>query len=170
MGARGLAGGCGRGATMSGLSLGVGRNRVCNLLKIGNTKGAAAVGVLAALVVPASNRTRLLNRDVGASETTMGRVVKVSPRRDTTTVGLATERGLRLVTRICNFSGGTTGTGTDRLVRHFSVRRFRGHGTGGLSNNRIEELDVTVTLVSRPGVLFLSRPALKLSIVTERDL
>ncbi len=164
---RGLAGGCGSLATISDLDLGIGGNRLFKLLNIGNTNGAAAVGVLYKLSRVSDNSTFLVKGDVLASRGTIGGVVTMSPRRATMTPGLAIFRGLRLVYNMRNVRGDRDGRGVRELVRLLGLGRMGGGHTNGLSNNFTEQLDVTLTLMDRPRVLFLSRPATVLSMVTE---
>lgn len=80
--------------------------------------------------------------------------------------GLSTERGLGMERLLLNASRGEV----SRILRVMSLAGAKGGGTKRFSLKVGRELNVTVTLLKRPRLLVLSRPAGKLSPVNVRRL
>lgn len=137
--------------------------KMCNLLKTGNTNGAALVHVLYTILRSASKRMLLSKGRMASVKTSCQGILNCLPRSFKCCPGCATIRFLVCVTTLGKVPGGITGGHIARLLRIISLDRITGGGMGAFSNNVGREMKVTRTLLGGPGVLVLSRPATKLS-------
>lgn len=148
---------------MGSVSFAIRRNSFFTFLKVGNTNGSAAVGVLYAILRGASNGIGVNKCSLSGRGGGVGRLVKVIFRNSMLSGRLAIGRGLRSETSCCKLGGGRVTGEVRDLARAFGLSRVLGEGCNALDNNRHEQISVTETLVGQPGLLFLSRPAAKLS-------
>lgn len=155
-----LAGVCKRRATIGSMGLRIGGNEVCNLLKHGNTKGAAVVGVVLKLAPVASKRVSMFKRGVGNGRGQVCPEVNTVVRAPKFCPGLAKARGLRVFTGLHNAT--TPGT-MGATLRVINLPCGSGGLFDGCSLNVGRELNVTGTVLRSPRLLVLSRPAGKLS-------
>lgn len=163
----GLGGCFGSIGTISSVDFSIRRNRLFNFLNIGNTKGSAMVGVLYALCGGSNKDIHILKGRIKGSSRGVQRSVKVIRRRGSLSRLLAIGRGLRVHKKLCNRAGRGLEGGFSGIIGLLKLGSFLGEPCKGLSKNRGHETRVTTTLVRRPGVLFLSRPAAKLSPTAE---
>lgn len=153
----------GKIATMSRISLRVPR-KVFNLLNRGNTKGAALVQILAAILTPADKGILLSNAlcyRTGCRGVRGG--VKCLPRRVSLCPSLAIQRYLRCVKSLTKVRGERDGGEVSCCLRGADLTSRRGGGVQRLSNKVGQEIKLIRTLLRRPSFLVISRPAAKLS-------
>lgn len=146
-------------ATMTGASFAIRHKRMFKLLKPGKTNGAAAFHVLYKLLPMADKSLHMTNISIIGSHATTEDGFKCMTRGFSLCNGLSIVRGLRFFTNICNLCdrGGSSQVRT--IVGRFHLGSIQSVVTNSLPNNCGRHLSVTTTLVRRPGVLFLSRPA-----------
>lgn len=169
--ARSLIGGCNGHAIIDRISVGIGRNRVINLLKPGNTKGAASFCVAMKLVAPGRNHVFLSSlRVAGCPICGHTRAnVKCLTRRTSIFQRVAIRSGVTSILRVAGGPLSCRGSGLRDLVTRFHLRGIHGGGNARLSNNRHHHARVTHYLTVSPGFVVLSRPFTNMSPVTMRS-
>lgn len=147
---RSTSGGCNARAVLSRFSLLMGPKSEVKVVKEGKAKGSALLGVLTNQV-PLSSNGHVVKRAMG---------VTCCARRDrSVSRGGHVVRCLGRATRIIRASSNGA-VSTTRVLRHFLFPTCsRNAPVHGLSNKRGHELCLLGVLVSRPGILLLSRPA-----------
>lgn len=164
MSVEGLGGICpGKGRTLGSIYLRVPAN-VFKLLNPGKTNGSALVHVLITLVRPASNRIGVYKCSLVQRHGRVQKMLKCLPRSFHFFTGCGACRFLSCTTHLSNVGYGSLQGGTiSRVLRGIKLFSMHSQCTGGLSKNVGHHLKVTRTLVRRPGIVVMSRPAAKLS-------
>lgn len=155
-------------ATISGASFRIRRKRVFKLLKPGNTNGSAAFGVLYKLLPTDDNRLSITKMGLQATQTTTQTGIKCITRGFSLCNVLAIQRGLRFFNNTCKLPQRGVEREVGRILSRFNLDNTRSEVTNSLPNKCGRHLSVTTTLLRRPGVLFLSRPADNVSPPTQQ--
>lgn len=156
-----VAGHCNSIRTLQSLSLRVNSNRLFKLVNPSKTKGAALFHVLAALLLTSDNATSIYNLSIIGSLGRVHQQMKCVPNHFSLCRSLAMRRGLGFFTAIF---GAAVRRGCSLMQSVCErVRPFGRQQTKGLSNNVGRGLTLDYTLVRHPSILFLSRPAAKIS-------
>lgn len=161
---------CNGQAITGNMAVGMGRNRVINLLKPGNTNGAASFCVAAKLIMPGRKRICLNSRRVAGFPICGHTHTKVNclPRRTDMFHGVDIRSGVVSILRVANGPESCRLRGLRDLVGSFSLRGIHGGLNSRLSKNRHQEIRVTHYLTGSPGFVVLSRPFTKISPVRMR--
>lgn len=169
--ARSLMGGCNGEAIIDRISVGIGRNRVMNLLKPGNTNGAASFCVAMNLVAPGRNHVFLSSLRVAGCPICGHTRANVNclTRRTSMFHRVDIRSGVTSILRVAGGPGRCRGRGLRDLVTRFHLRGIHGGGKGRLSKKRHHHARVTHYLTVSPGFVVLSRPFTKMSPVTMRS-
>lgn len=162
---RRLCGDCKSGPILRSLDLTLRPKRVCNLLKPGKTKGAAAVGVVYKLLGTSTNTICI---DKGPTGDRAGTRVNVIPRDGLLCNDLAYQSGLTFLKQLCNLSQRSYHRQLQIYLRSIGLLTRRRAPIRQLDNKVRQQLDLTTTVVRQPQLIVLSRPAAKLSVRTHR--
>lgn len=165
----GLTGTCGNHHIMRSIDLAIGSKRVINLLKPGNTNGAAAFCVIMNVIPHSTNGVVVSSSSVDLLplRTHTHHNVNCLPRRTSVFHHLDICSGLVTMLRVhSSLSTRRHRSHTGRLVRRFRVRRLHSDVKRSLSKNRHHHMRVTHTLTTGPGFVLLSRPFTKISPVS----
>lgn len=169
--ARSLIGGCKGHAMIDRISVSIGRKRVINLLKPGNTNGAASFCVAMKLVAPGRKHVFLGSLSVAGCPMCGHTRANVNclTRRTSIFHRVDIRSGVTSMLRVASGPLRCRGSGLRDLVTRFHLRGMEGGGNGRLSNNRQHHARVTHYLTVSPGFVVLSRPFTNMSPVTIRS-
>lgn len=143
-------------------------NRCLKVVKTDNSKGAALLGYVTAIVGPASKRVLLSKTGVDTfSNTGLTRCHKGEVnclfRSFTLLSGLANERGVLLPLSVRGVSDSVTRGRLGSVTKFLKVASILSGFPTRVSNNRGRHMTTTHDLVSGPSVVLTSRPANTLS-------
>lgn len=147
--------------TLGRISLIMRRKRVFKLVNPSNTNGDALFHVLAALLLTSGNSTAIKKLGIIRSCRLVHAGIKCVPNHFSLCRSLSMRRGLRFFTAMFRAAVRRGCTLVGSVCRR--VRPFGGQETKTLSKNVGRGLTLDYTLVRGPSVLFLSRPAAKIS-------
>lgn len=157
----GVDGHCKGIRTLHKISFTIGPNRLFKLVNPSKTKGDALFHVLAALLLTSRNATAMNKTSIIGSCGRVHQGMNCVPNEFSLCRSLAIRRGLGFFTAIFRAAVRRGCSLIGSVCRR--VRPFGGHHTKTLSKKVGRGLTLDYTLVRGPSVLFLSRPAAKIS-------
>jgi oleandomycin transport system ATP-binding protein len=148
------------GATraLDGVDLAVRRGTVLGLLGPNGSGKTTTVRVLATLLRPDSGRARVLGHDVVAEPEAVRSRIGLTGQYAAVDEALSGTDNLVLVARLLDLSRREAGRRAAELVERFGLADAAGRLVRTYSGGMRRRLDLAVSLVGRPDVLFLDEP------------
>ncbi|WUD74390.1 ATP-binding cassette domain-containing protein [Streptomyces sp. NBC_00510] len=154
----GLEKGFGEVRVLRGLDLAVPAGRVCGLLGPNGAGKTTAVRLLTTLLVPDAGTARVAGHDVVREPAAVRRAIGVTGQEASLDEELSGRENLRLFARLQRLRGAPGRARADELLAGAGLEDAADRPVRGYSGGMRRRLDLAVSLLARPRVLFLDEP------------
>jgi ABC-2 type transport system ATP-binding protein len=156
--AEGLVKRYGQSTALDGFDLAVETGTVCGLLGPNGAGKTTAVRILATLLRPDGGRARVAGADVGREPYEVRRRIGLSGQEAAVDEILSGRQNLVLFGRLNRLDRATAERRADELLDQFGLSDAGGRSVKHYSGGMRRRLDLAVTLLLSPAVLFLDEP------------
>jgi ABC-2 type transport system ATP-binding protein len=143
---------------LCGIDLVVESGKVLGLLGPNGAGKTTAVKVLTTLLLPDRGRALVEGRDVVASPAAVREIIGLAGQSTAIQEELTGRENLEIMGRLYHLDPPTRKSRTDELLKRFDLVDAADRSTKGYSGGMQRRLDLALSLVSRPAVLFLDEP------------
>ncbi|WP_405802942.1 ATP-binding cassette domain-containing protein [Streptomyces sp. NBC_01187] len=144
---------------LRGLDLAVPEGTVCGVLGTNGAGKTTAVRLLTTLLTPDAGTARVAGHDVAKEPHAVRRNIGVTGQDASVDAELTGRENLRLFARLHRLRGSARVARADELLESFELTDAADRLVGTWSGGMRRRLDLAVSLVTRPRVLFLDEPA-----------
>jgi ABC-2 type transport system ATP-binding protein len=148
----------GETAALDGFDLEVAAGSVCGLLGPNGAGKTTAVRILATLLRPDGGRAQVAGADVLAAPHVVRRRIGLSGQEPAVDEILSGRQNLVLFARLNRLDKAAAGRRADELLAQFGLTDAAGKAVKHYSGGMRRRLDLAVTLILAPAVLFLDEP------------
>ncbi|WP_336083033.1 ATP-binding cassette domain-containing protein [Nocardia sp. SSK8] len=152
------------------LDLTVAAGTVFSLLGPNGAGKTTLVRILATLIQPAAGRAEVFGHDVVRDADAVRRLIGVTGQYAAVDGVLTGTENLRLVGRLLRLGGTETRSRTAELLDRFDLAEAAGRPVGTYSGGMRRRLDLAMSLMGRPRMVFLDEPTTGLDPRSRRDL
>jgi ABC-2 type transport system ATP-binding protein len=145
-------------AALDGFDLEVAAGSICGLLGPNGAGKTTAVRILATLLRPDGGRARVAGVDVLAAPHVVRRRIGLSGQEPAVDEILSGRQNLVLFARLNRLDKAAAGRRADELLAQFGLTDAAGKAVKHYSGGMRRRLDLAVTLILAPAVLFLDEP------------
>jgi ABC-2 type transport system ATP-binding protein len=156
--ARGLTKNFGTTRALAGVDLSVPRGTVYGLLGPNGAGKTTAVRVLATLLRPDGGSARVLGHDLGSQADAVRRVIGLTGQYAALDEALSGRANLVMIGRLSRLTASAARRRADELLERFDLTGAAGRAVKTYSGGMRRRLDLSASLIGRPGVLFLDEP------------
>ena len=143
---------------LSGIDFVVERGKVLGLLGPNGAGKTTAVKILTTLLRPDRGRALVEGRDVGRSPAAVRDVIGLAGQAAAIQEELTGRENLEIMGRLYHLDPSTRQTRTNELLERFDLVEAADRPTKGYSGGMQRRLDLALSLVALPRVLFLDEP------------
>jgi ABC-2 type transport system ATP-binding protein len=143
---------------LCGIDLVVERGKVLGLLGPNGAGKTTAVKVLTTLLLPDRGRALVEGRDVVSSPAAVREIIGLAGQSTAIQEELTGRENLEIMGRLYHLDPATRRHRTEELLESFDLLDAADRPTKGYSGGMQRRLDLALSLVSRPAVLFLDEP------------
>ncbi len=143
---------------LSGIDLVVERGRVLGLLGPNGAGKTTAVKILTTLLAPDRGRALVEGRDVVRSPAAVREVIGLAGQATAVQEELTGRENLEIMGRLYHLDRDTRVRRAGELLERFGLVEAADRPTKGYSGGMLRRLDLALSLVSLPSVLFLDEP------------
>jgi ABC-2 type transport system ATP-binding protein len=143
---------------LSGIDLVVERGKVLGLLGPNGAGRTTAVKILTTLLTPDRGRALVEGRDVVRSPAAVRELIGLAGQSTAIQEELTGRENLEIMGRLYHLDPDTRRRRTDELLERFELVDAADRATRGYSGGMQRRLDLALSLVARPSVLFLDEP------------
>jgi ABC-2 type transport system ATP-binding protein len=143
---------------LSGIDLVVERGRVLGLLGPNGAGKTTAVKILTTLLVPDRGRALVEGRDVVRSPAAVRELIGLAGQSTAIQEELTGRENLEMMGRLYHLDPETRRRRSNELLERFELVDAADRPTRGYSGGMQRRLDLALSLVARPSVLFLDEP------------
>ncbi|MFE3739124.1 ATP-binding cassette domain-containing protein [Streptomyces sp. NPDC059134] len=151
-------GGAGGVPALRGLDLAVAEGTVCGVLGPNGAGKTTAVRVLTTLTTPDAGSARVAGHDIVRAPGAVRRAIGVTGQYASVDGELTGRENLRLFARLLGVRGAAGRARADELLERFELTDAAGRVARTYSGGMRRRLDLAVSLLTRPRVLFLDEP------------
>ncbi|MBE1536699.1 ABC transporter ATP-binding protein [Actinomadura algeriensis] len=155
---------------LDGIDLTVPRGTVLGLLGHNGAGKSTLIGVLATLLRPTRGTARVAGHDVVADKSRVRRSIGVAGQSTTVDPAMSGRDNLLVIARLFGAGRRDARARADRLLDLFGLADAAGRPARTYSGGMRRRLDLAVTLVRRPEVVFLDEPGTGLDPVSRLDM
>ncbi|OLT16569.1 daunorubicin/doxorubicin resistance ABC transporter ATP-binding protein DrrA [Actinomadura sp. CNU-125] len=166
----GLGKSFGKVAALDGVDLTVPQGTVLGLLGHNGAGKSTLIGVLATLLRPSRGTARVAGHDVVDEPSRVRRSIGVAGQTTTLDPAMSGRDNLLVIARLCGAGRRDARARADRLLELFGLTAAAGRPARTYSGGMRRRLDLAVTLVRRPEVVFLDEPGTGLDPVSRLDM
>ncbi|HET6966344.1 MAG TPA: ATP-binding cassette domain-containing protein [Acidimicrobiales bacterium] len=148
----------GKVQALRGIDLVVERGKVLGLLGPNGAGKTTAVKILTTLLQPDRGRALVEGRDVVRSPDAVREIIGLAGQSTAIQEELSGRENLDIMGRLYHLDPATRKERTDELLERFELVEAADRPTRGYSGGMQRRLDLALSLVSRPSVLFLDEP------------
>lgn len=148
----------GKVEALRGIDLTVQRGQVLGLLGPNGAGKTTAVKILTTLLVPDRGRALVEGRDVRRAPTAVREVIGLTGQSTAIQEELTGRENLDIVGRLYHLDRATRRSRADELLDRFDLADAADRPAKGYSGGMQRRLDLALSLLSRPAVLFLDEP------------
>jgi ABC-2 type transport system ATP-binding protein len=145
-------------AALRGIDLVVERGKVLGLLGPNGAGKTTAVKILTTLLVPDRGRALVEGRDVVRSPEAVREIIGLAGQSAAIQEELTGRENLEIMGRLYHLDPGTRRRRADELLERFDLTDAADRPSKGYSGGMQRRLDLALSLVARPQVLFLDEP------------
>ncbi|MFI6901225.1 ATP-binding cassette domain-containing protein [Nonomuraea sp. NPDC050394] len=156
--AEGLVKRYGGKAALDGVDLGARAGTVLGVLGPNGAGKTTAVRILATLQRPDGGRARVHGHDVAERPAEVRKLIGLTGQYASVDEKLTGAQNLRMMGRLLGMSRSSARARATELLERFGLTEAGGRAVSGYSGGMRRRLDLAVSLVSRPSVLFLDEP------------
>jgi ABC-2 type transport system ATP-binding protein len=153
---------------LTALDLRVPRGSVFALLGPNGAGKTTTIRILATLLRPDGGRARVAGHDVATHPVEVRRAIALTGQYASVDRRLTGRENLRMMARLRHFGRGS-GRRADELLMRFGLEQAADRQAGTYSGGMARRLDLAMSLVSDPAVLFLDEPTTGLDPRSRRD-
>ena len=158
-----------RGApVLTGLDLRVPRGSVLALLGPNGAGKTTTIRILSTLLRPDGGRARIAGHDVVRDPAAVRRAIALTGQYASVDRRLTGRENLRMMARLRHF-GRRSARRADELLARFGLEEAADRHAGTYSGGMARRLDLAMSLISDPAVLFLDEPTTGLDPRSRRD-
>src|SRR5580658_9498101 len=143
---------------LAGIDFVVDRGKVLGLLGPNGAGKTTAVKILTTLLLPDRGRALVEGRDVGRSPAAVRDVIGLAGQAAAIQEELTGREHLEIMGRLYHLDPSTRRTRTNELLERFDLVEAADRPTKGYSGGMQRRLDLALSLVALPRVLFLDEP------------
>ena len=143
---------------LRGIDLSVDHGRVLGLLGPNGAGKTTAVKILTTLLAPDRGRALVEGRDVRRSAPAVREVIGLAGQATAIQEELSGRENLEIMGRLYHLDAATRRARAAELLEHFDLVEAADRPAKGYSGGMQRRLDLALSLVSRPAVLFLDEP------------
>ncbi|WP_067568313.1 ATP-binding cassette domain-containing protein [Nocardia acidivorans] len=155
---------------LRGIDVNVPAGTVFSLLGPNGAGKTTMVRILATLGRLDAGRVRVGGFDPMRQPDAVRRIIGVTGQSSAVDPVLTGEENLRLAGRLLHLGGGETARRTTRLLKQFDLTEAAGKRTGSYSGGMVRRLDLAMSLMGDPGIIFLDEPTTGLDPRSRREL
>ena len=148
----------GRVQALRGVDLSVERGKVLGLLGPNGAGKTTAVKILTTLLTPDRGRALVEGRDVQRAPAAVREVIGLAGQSTAIQEELTGRENLELMGRLYHLDKATRRLRADHLLERFDLLEAADRPTRGYSGGMQRRLDLALSLVAEPSVLFLDEP------------
>jgi ABC-2 type transport system ATP-binding protein len=153
---------------LAGLDLHVPRGTVYALLGPNGAGKTTTIRILTTLLRPDAGSARVAGHDVARESVKVRRAIALTGQYASVDHQLTGRENLRMMARLRRFGRGS-GRRADELLARFGLEEAADRRAGTYSGGMARRLDLAMSLVSDPAVLFLDEPTTGLDPRSRRD-
>lgn len=152
------------------VSLKISRDRVFALLGLNGAGKTTLIKMIAGLLKPTDGEIIVFDNNLKTQLNEAKKIMAISPQDNAIANKLTVYENLMLMAKIFSQSIKTAKTNIDRLLKEFSLEKYRNLLASKLSGGYKRKLSIAMALISQPEVLFLDEPTVGLDIISRNDL
>ncbi|MEV0251141.1 ATP-binding cassette domain-containing protein [Nocardia sp. NPDC050712] len=157
-------------AVLDGIDLNVAAGTVFSLLGPNGAGKTTLVRILATLSAPSTGEARVFGHDVAAEADTVRRLIGLTGQYSAVDTVLTGAENLRLTARLLHLDRAEAGRRSTELLDRFELTAAADRRAGTYSGGMRRRLDLAMSLMGRPRIIFLDEPTTGLDPRSRRDL
>ncbi|MDA8310972.1 MAG: ATP-binding cassette domain-containing protein [Actinomycetota bacterium] len=143
---------------LRGIDLVVGRGKVLGLLGPNGAGKTTAVKILTTLIRPDRGRALVEGRDVASSPAAVREIIGLAGQSTAIQEELTGRENLDIMGRLYHLDAATRKRRAEELLERFDLQEAADRAAKGYSGGMQRRLDLALSLVARPEVVFLDEP------------
>lgn len=155
---------------LDGLDLTVQRGEIFALLGVNGAGKTTAISILTTLLRPDRGTVRVAGHDIGSAPVEVRRRISLTGQSAAVDDVLTATENLMLFARLAGLSGRSARTRCEELLDQFGLREASRHRVSTFSGGMRRRLDLALSFVVTPEVLFLDEPTTGLDTRSRRAL
>jgi ABC-2 type transport system ATP-binding protein len=153
---------------LAGIDLRVARGSVFALLGPNGAGKTTTIRILSTLLRPDGGRAHVAGHDVATDAVAVRRAIALTGQYASVDRQLTGRENLRMIARLRHF-GRRSGQRADELLERFGLEQAADRRAGTYSGGMARRLDLAMSLISDPAVLFLDEPTAGVDPRSRRD-
>ncbi len=155
---------------VNNLNLQIKSGELFSLLGVNGAGKTTVIKLLSCLTKPSDGDAFVAGFSIKHQSKDVKRLISVSPQETAIAPGLSVKENLELICGIHGFSKEKTNTSIQKLSKQFSLDDILYKKSGKLSGGWQRKVNIAMSLISEPKVLFLDEPTLGLDVIARHEL